>query len=183
MVPSRLMGRRIDPPEPSTIAEDTKKTLDFVARFGPVPATIELLAHSPQLLGPFLGWAGSIARSGTLSPRHHEVLALRIAHLVDSSYEWAEHRRIAAAAGLTAEEIESIASHPHGDGLSDTDRALLDAADELHRTATLTPEAFDRLAATFGPAELVEIPLVVGQYAMLSMLCGVAGLTVDDAEH
>ena len=50
------------------------------------------------------------------------------------------------------------------------DRCLLEAADELHRSQRISDETWRSLRTRFDEAQLVEIPFVVGNYTMLSML-------------
>jgi hypothetical protein len=40
---------------------------------------LTVIAHQPQLLAPFLGWASALALQGVVPRRDHEVLALRTA--------------------------------------------------------------------------------------------------------
>lgn len=155
----------------------TTELLDLAAtRTGAVPPTIGVLAHSYKLLNPFLTWAGALSLRGQLDVREHEILALRVSHLCGSSFEWDEHAEFARAAGLTDTEIESIRN---GSLEAPADRALLSATDQLHANATVDDATYAELAEHFTPAQLVEIPMVVGQYAMLSMLCGFAGIESD----
>ncbi len=131
-----------------------------------------MLAHAPHLLEPFLGWAAALALNGSLRRREHEIVALRIAHLCGSAFEWDEHVGFALEAGLTAQEIERIRAFPDSSPDDELDRVLLDATDQLHSDALVNDETYDRLAKFFTPSQLVEIPMVAGQYAMLSMLTG-----------
>jgi alkylhydroperoxidase family enzyme len=171
------MSDRLPPPDRTALPSASVELLSLTEVDGQAPVTIELLAHSSSLLGPFLTWAAALARSGSLSPRDHEILALRTSHLYRCEFEWEEHRRFALRAGMTDTDVDAIASHPDGTALSDTDVALLDAADELHQDGRVSDATFSRLARWFRPEQLVEIPMVVGQYAMLSMLCGFADVS------
>lgn len=169
--------RRLPPPDRAALPTESAELLSLTERDGHPPATIELLAHSSSLLGPFLGWAAALARAGALSPREHEVLALRASHNCRSDFEWYEHRQFALEAGMTSEEVDAVRAHPRDDGpLDATDLALLDAADELHATSRVSAATYARLEAVFGPDQLVEIPMIVGQYTMLSMLTGFVDL-------
>jgi alkylhydroperoxidase family enzyme len=175
------MTLRLPPPDRADLPVDAAELLTLVDGDGRAPATIELLAHSSSLLGPFLGWAAALARAGSLSPHDHEVLALRISYLCESPFEWHEHRAFARAAGLTDAEIDAIARYPApDDALGETDRALLAAVDELHAGARVSEATYDTLASHYRPEQLVEIPMVVGQYAMLSMLTGFVDLPAPD---
>ena len=67
------------------------------------PRTLNILrtiAHLPNLLGPFLGFAAALAQKGELTRRDSEMLALRAAWNCRSEFEWGHHVVFALAAGL-----------------------------------------------------------------------------------
>jgi len=142
---------------------------------------LRTISHSPALLRPFLGWSAALAGQSQLSRRHSEVLALRAAWNCKSSYEWGHHAEYGESAGLSADEVGRIAvdNAPSDSAWSEADRALLAAADELHRRQEISEETWATLEAHFAPAQLVEIPLVVGQYTMLSMLAKSVGVELE----
>ncbi len=142
-------------------------------------AILPVIAHQDRLLGPFLAWASAIALEGVLSRRDSELLALRVAHLCDSEFEWVHHEVYARAAGITDSEIVLVMAGPPSAGWTAQEAALLRAADELHATTTISAGTWAVLAGHYSPAALVEIVFVVGQYTMLSMLANAAGV-VDD---
>jgi alkylhydroperoxidase family enzyme len=144
----------------------------------PLPI-LPVIAHQSRLLGPFLTWASAIALDGVLSRRQSELLALRTAHNCGSAFEWQHHAVFARAVGVTEAEMARIAEGPDAPGWDRDEADLLRAADELHRSATIGDRTWDRLVEGHGPAELVEIVLVVGQYTMLSMLANSAGVPTD----
>ncbi len=59
---------------------------------------------------------------------------------------------------------------------SEPERALLQAADELHAQHDVTDSTWEVLAQHFEVPALVEILFVVGQYTMLSMVANAAGI-------
>ena len=142
-------------------------------------AILTVLAHAPRLLGPFLGWASALALEGALPRRDHELLALRTAANCNSEFEWGHHVTYARAAGLSDEEIARIAAGPDAPGWSAEDATLLRAADQLAAGTTIGDEAWSKLAARYEPGQLVEIPLVVGQYTMLSMVANAMGVELE----
>jgi len=143
----------------------------------PLPI-LRVLAHQPRLLRPFLDWAAAIALEGALAMRDAELLALRAAWNCRSPFEWEHHARFALAAGATEDEVARLTA-PGYDGWNERDGALVRAADELHRDTRVSDETWRVLTAEYEPAQLVEIPLVVGQYSMLSMLANTAGLGAE----
>jgi 4-carboxymuconolactone decarboxylase len=145
----------------------------------PLPI-LPVIAHQDRLLGPFLAWASAIALQGVLSRRDSELLALRVAVLCDSDFEWDHHRVYALAAGLSDEEIARVVLGPTAEGWSAVSAALLRAADELHATTTISAPTWADLVSFYDPPALVEIIFVVGQYTMLSMLANAAGVVDAD---
>jgi alkylhydroperoxidase family enzyme len=174
---------RIPVPRGGELRDDVAQLLRLIASPGREPArTMAVLAHQPDLLSPFLGWAAALALQGVLSHREHELLALRVAWNCKSDFEWGEHVEYARAAGITDEEIAAV-------GRDDTtwsarDAVLLHAADDLHVGCDVADATWSELAAHFDPPALVEILFVVGQYTMLSMVANAAGIEVPDGlEH
>jgi alkylhydroperoxidase family enzyme len=171
---------RIPVPGPADLRDDVAHLLPLIAPPGREPArTMALLARQPELLSPFLGWAAALALHGVLSHRDHELLALRVAAQCGSEFEWSEHAEYARAAGLTDAEIARVAADGGGDdddGWTEAERALLDAVDELTATFDVSDRTWGVLARHYGPAELVEVLFVVGQYTMLSMVANAAGV-------
>lgn len=176
------MTERLRPLDPIEWSEEVRRllggTLEGVEtlegstrREKPRPLNILLtIAHHPQLLGPFLAFAATLAIRGVLSRRDSELLALRTAWNCQSNFEWGHHVVYAKAAGLSDTEIGGVAIGPSDTGWSAHDRCLLEAADELHLTQRISDETWHGLRTRFDEAQLVEIPFVVGNYTMLSML-------------
>jgi alkylhydroperoxidase family enzyme len=142
-------------------------------------AILTVLAHAPRLLGPFLAWASALALEGALPRRDHEILALRAVWNCRSEFEWGHHVAYARAAGITDDEIRRVPFGPEAGGWSTGDSALLGAADDLHRGSTVGDTTWADLQARYEPAALVEIPLVVGQYTMLSMVANTCGVELE----
>lgn len=138
--------------------------------------TIEVLGHCPPLLGPFLGWAAALALEGTLSHRDHEILALRASYRCRSAFEWAEHAGYARQAGLTDEEITGLGLPAPSDGWNDAESALIRAADGLIDSHEIDDGTWSALSGHYGPAALVELVYVIGQYTMLSMVANGLGI-------
>jgi alkylhydroperoxidase family enzyme len=134
------------------------------------PGTISVLLHRPAMLRTFLPWATVLAREGALARRDHEILALRTSLHCRSPFEWGEHLLFARDAGLSDDDIDRIVAGPDADGWAPHEAALLRAADELHERCEIGEATWISLAAHYEQGQLVEIPYVVGQYTMLSMV-------------
>jgi alkylhydroperoxidase family enzyme len=171
---------RVAIPAKDDVGEETAALLELVDRppRGPIP-TVAVLANTPPLFGPFLGWASALALEGALSRRDHELAALRAIHHCRSEFQRVEHSEFGREAGITDVELtclerdDAIGAHewvPH-------EAALLRAVDELAATRTVSDVTWSALASHYSPGELVEIPYVVGQYTMLSMVANSLGIS------
>ncbi len=143
------------------------------------PNILKTIAHHPRLLEPFLGFAAALAARGALPRRASELLALRAAWNCRSAFEWGHHVIYARAAGLRDEEIQRVARGPAAPGWSAEDRTLLVAADELHRGKDVSDATWQQLRERWVEAQLVEIPFVVGNYTMLSMVANTTGVPLE----
>jgi alkylhydroperoxidase family enzyme len=144
--------------------------------------TVAVLAHTPALAAPFLGWAAALALNGSLSRRDHEIVALRAIHHCHSEFERVEHTRFARDAGLTDDEIARIETGPDAPEWAGHEAALLRAVDELHGACTITDATWAALAAHYEAGQLVEIPYVAGQYTMLSMVANGLGIEASSSD-
>jgi 4-carboxymuconolactone decarboxylase len=149
-------------PDPAEVAEPAPGS-------GP-PAILYTIARHPSLLRPMLEFSNALAMQGCLARRDSEILALRAAWNCRSEFEWGHHVAYAMAHGLNEAEVERLAFDPKSALWSARDRALLSAADELHRDQCVGGETWSVLADHYDEAQLVEICFVVGQYTMLSMV-------------
>jgi alkylhydroperoxidase family enzyme len=182
---------RLEPLAPEQWNEQTRNLLggtvepvagleDRKPRAGGGPLNILCtIAHHPRLLAPFLGFAATLAARGVLPRRVSELLALRAAWNCRSDFEWGHHVIYARAAGLSEEEIERVVRGPHAPEWSEDDRILLTAADELHASQDLSDATWKQLRARWDEAQLVEIPFVVGNYTMLSMVAKATGVPLE----
>jgi len=68
---------------------------------------------------------------------------------------------------------------PAAAGWSAFDAALLRAADELHADAVLSEASWTALAARYQERQLIEVPMVVGQYHMVAFLVNSLGVEPD----
>ena len=115
----------------------------------------------------------------TLSPRHRELLLMRIGVLCRSEYEYAAHARVGKRAGMTDADIARILRGP-GSGGDPIEDALLRATDELHERDTISAATWTALAGSFDTRQLFDVMIAVGGYRSTSMLINTAGVQLDD---
>ncbi|MBW2314000.1 MAG: carboxymuconolactone decarboxylase family protein [Deltaproteobacteria bacterium] len=187
---SRTHDDRLPPLHPEAWSDATRLTLTGTVapvrepeggdgKGGPLNI-LRTIAHHPHLLEPFLGFAATLSARGVLPRRDHEILALRAAWNCRSPFEWGHHAIYASAAGLDDAEIERVAAGADAPGWGDTERCLLAAADELHAHQDLSDPTWAALRGRYDEAQLLEVPFVVGQYTMLSMVANATGVALED---
>ena len=88
--------------------------------------------------------------------------------------------RIGKAAGLTDDDLVRIAEGPTAPGLSELDKLLLTAVDELRADACLSDATWQALAAKYDQKQMMDLVFTVGQYNLVSMALNSFGVQLDD---
>jgi 4-carboxymuconolactone decarboxylase len=101
---------------------------------------------------------------GELSARERELAILRVGWWCRAPYEWGEHVAIAKRCGVSVEEIERITQGSSAPGWSEHERAILRAVEELLGTQMIGDSTWETLARTWNDRQLIEFPILVGQY-------------------
>ena len=138
------------------------------------------LLRNPELFKAWMPFGGHLLTAGTLSGQDRELLILRTALNCASPYEWGQHVRISEAAGIDRETIDRVVTGPDADGWSDAEAALLRAADELHRDAKIGDSTWAALAEAYDEKQLIEIPMLIGQYHMVAFALNSLGVEQDE---
>ncbi|HWE33079.1 MAG TPA: carboxymuconolactone decarboxylase family protein [Solirubrobacteraceae bacterium] len=135
------------------------------------PNLFTTLARHRRLFRPWLRFAGALMPGGKLPRVDSELVILRVAHNCRSEYEWRHHERLGPAAGLTEEQVQAIGTDYAAGSplLTERQRLLLGAADELHDARELSDRLWAQLSAELSEVELIELCMLVGHYEMLAM--------------
>jgi alkylhydroperoxidase family enzyme len=146
-----------------------------------VPDVFLLLMRNRRLFQPWLRFAARLMPGGSLERKDSELVILRVGWNCRSRYEWGQHVIIAQRAGLSAADIARVARGPDAPGWTERQAALLQAADELHGDRVITAATWQRLAAHYDDAQLLEIGMLVGHYEMLAGVLNSVGLALEPA--
>lgn len=136
-------------------------------RDSPAVNIFTTLVRHPGLFEKWVRFGGKLL-GGRLPGRDRELLILRTGWRCQSEYEWGQHVLIGRAAGITDDEMRRIQEGPDARGWSALDATLLRAADELHDDSCITDATWATLASRYDDKQLIEIPMVVGQYHLVS---------------
>jgi alkylhydroperoxidase family enzyme len=126
------------------------------------------LARHPELFTAWLPFSSHLLLAGELPFADRELLILRVAHNCGSPYEWGQHVRIAAQAGLSPDDMNRVAAGPEAAGWTPRQSLLLRAADELRSEARISRSTWDGLATYLTERQLIELPMLVGHYHLLA---------------
>lgn len=107
---------------------------------------------------------GTVLFEGRISARERELAVLRVGWLTQSPYEWGQHVEIAKRYGLSPDEIERIMAGSSAPGWSEHEAAVLRGVEELMADYALSDATWEVLAKSWDEAQLIEFPMMVGQY-------------------
>lgn len=142
---------------------------------------LRVLSINRRLFRPFLALNARLMPFGRLDRDQTEALILRTALLCGSRYEWTQHVALARRAGLGDEQIEAVRADPGSELLSEPTRALLTIVPELLDRHRVGEQTHGRLARHFGPDDVLEAIMLVGNYAMLAGALNSFGVALERA--
>lgn len=125
---------------------------------------VRTMLRHPDLFARQVDIGIQLLAHGALAPRDRELAILRIAWLCQAPYEWGEHVHVAKTVGLSSADVERITQGSSAPGWTGHERALLKAAEELHADAMISDATWATLAGRLDERQLIELPIVVGQY-------------------
>jgi 4-carboxymuconolactone decarboxylase len=176
----RLSEPRVTPLTMSEMSEEQREIVKRAASGNDQPPNIFLtLGHYPKLLKRWTVFSSHVLNKSSLPGRERELAILRIGHLCRSGYEWFQHARIGKDVGLTDEEIERIKEGPKASGWSATDRAVLQATDELHSDSFISDATWNELKKTYRDDQLMDLIFAVGNYTLVSMALNTLGVQLE----
>ena len=138
--------------------------------------TFGTLVRHPSLLRQWISFTVALAVTGELPPRLRELAILRTGWLCRAEYEWGQHAVLARRVGISEEEIARVKSGPQVEGWTELEAAVLRAVDELHSDACVTDDTWAVLAVHLDERQLIEVPMLVGQYHIVSFTLNTLGI-------
>jgi alkylhydroperoxidase family enzyme len=137
------------------------------------------LGQHKLLFLSFLPYSGVLLNWGTLPKRDKELVILRVGHLRDSEYELQQHRRLARSRGVDAGLQDRIFTGPTADGLTDRQRALLQAVDEFVIGRNISDETYAALSAHLNRQQIIEFCALAGHYDAIAGILATLRVPMD----
>jgi 4-carboxymuconolactone decarboxylase len=100
-----------------------------------------------------------------LAPRVREIAILTTAREMDSQFEWAAHEPEARKEGVDGRVIDIIKHRMPTAGLEETDATVIELGRQIFRDRKVTSDTFAKAKALFGANKLVELVMLMGNYA------------------
>ena len=138
------------------------------------------LGNHPKLVAAWTEFANSIRHDSRTPRKLREVMILRAAQIAGSEYEWAQHLKMARAAGVREEQIADLAQWRGSGEFDARERAAL-ALTEGVMAGNVTDENHAEARRAFpDPADYVELCITAAFYAMVSRMLDAMRVELDD---
>ncbi len=138
------------------------------------------LAHSPETMVRWMGFAEHILLGNALPERDREVAIMRVAWNAQSPYEWGLHGGLCRSIGFTDADFDAIVEGPETSALPENERALMQAVDEIQNDWRVSKETWDLLAAHYSPKQLIDFLLVTAQFMLVAITLNSLDLPVEE---
>ncbi|MEJ0017270.1 MAG: carboxymuconolactone decarboxylase family protein [Acetobacteraceae bacterium] len=130
-----------------------------------------VVANNPGVARVAFGQLLQLLENNTFDTRLRELMIMRIGWVTGSAYEWTQHWRVAATAGIPPEDILAVRDWQKAERLTAADRAILAATDECLGGGSISDATWAEVAKHVpDPAQQVEFVIAMGNWLSFSML-------------
>ena len=127
------------------------------------PSGIQL--YSPKTAASAAALNKYLRYEAGFTPHVREVAILTTAREMDSQFEWVAHEGEALKEGVPQSTIDVIKHRRGTEGVDATDALIIELGRQLWRDHKVKSETFAKLKDIFGPNKLVELVMLMGNYA------------------
>lgn len=138
------------------------------------------LAHAPRLLEAWIDFAWALREHCDTPRRLRELIILRTAQRMTSPYEWHQHRRMAAEAGVDEHQVAELSMWRTSPAFTDAERAALALTDALV-DGHVPDQVNAALAVHFDQQARVELTLTAAFYCAVPRLLDALRVPIEDA--
>jgi len=162
-------GFRLPLPNREDLDEAGKTAYDRGAKPGATiaglhgPAGIQLF--SPKTAAHMTAINRYLRFEAGFTPHVREVAILTTAREMDSQFEWVAHEPEALKEGVPQTVIDIIKYRRSTSGIDETDALIIELGRQLWRDHKLSSETFAKAKAIFGPNKLIDLVMLMGNYA------------------
>lgn len=165
--------------EPLSV-EDWDPSIQHIAQRLQNPLNIhKVIAHNPALMEAYTPLRYHVVSDSSLTDRQREILILRVAHQIQSEYEWSHHVERGTAAGLTMDEIAKVKVGAASAGWAEDERLIICCVDQILEEKQLSDETAAGLLNTIGKDGLLDAVFTVSVYIALGSLLKTFDVPID----
>jgi 4-carboxymuconolactone decarboxylase len=171
----------LEPPYDDETAEILRKWMPPGADVEPLKLFRTFAVH-PDLAARMRPLGAGILGHGLVDPREREIVIHRTCARAGAEYEWGVHAvAFAPAVGLTEAQLAATATGDADDpAWSERDALLVGMCDELHETATVSDELWERVSREWPPEQLLELIITAGWYRLIAYVINACGIEPED---
>jgi alkylhydroperoxidase/carboxymuconolactone decarboxylase family protein YurZ len=129
----------------------------------------KMFAGTEDFFPALIGMVQAVFGTPDIDAKHREMIVLRSASVLNVPYEWQANSKMAANAGLTADEIQAAASDGPVQGVAEEYVLICRATDELLGDGTLSDPTLAGLLETFGATVTRKYIATIAWFSMLSL--------------
>jgi len=123
-----------------------------------------------------------LRREAGISPRIREIAIMTTAREFDSLFEWNAHEPEGLKEGVPRAVVDAIKNRKALDGLDPTDAIVIQFGRELWRDHKVTSATFAKAKDVFGPNKLVDLVMLMGNYASTAALLTAFDVQIHEGE-
>ena len=130
-----------------------------------------VVANNPGVARVAFNQLRQLLEENKFDTRLREMMIMRIGWVTGSGYEWTQHWRVAAEAGIPPEDVLAVRDWKNSTRLTAADKAILAATDECLEGKSISDAAWAEVAKhVTDPAHQVEFVIAMGNWMTFSLL-------------
>ena len=130
-----------------------------------------IAANNPGVARVAFSQLMQLLEHNKFNTRLRELMIMRIGWVTGSVYEWTQHWRVAAEAGIPPEDILAVRDWRASDRLNPEDKAILAATDECLSGHSISDTTWAEVVQyVTDPGEQVEFVVAMGNWMAFSLL-------------
>jgi alkylhydroperoxidase family enzyme len=185
--PDADMKDRLPTDVPYRVNVPAREPALTAARFEPNEgrgiAVTRTFARYPQLSQRWSPRQNFIIGRSKLTPRHREMLILRMGWNCRSEYEWAKHVGSVGRAREHGLDPVRIAQGPAAAGWDPFESAILRASDELYRDGVVSDATWRTLSEKFDTGLMMSAIFTTSDYRAISLSLNTYGVQLEEGDE
>ena len=123
-----------------------------------------------------------LRREAGISPRIREIAIMTTAREFDSVFEWNAHEPEGLKEGVPPAVVDAIKNRTALDGIDPAEAIVIQFGRELWRDHKVTSATFAKAKDVFGPRQLVNLVMLMGNYASTAALLTAFDMQIHEGE-